>query len=201
MNASLASLVGARCVGCRTRVGVACPQCLGDVGAAGMVRVADLDRVAAVWRHEGVARELVLGLKLRGLRMLARPLVDGLVELAMREGTVADVVTWPPCSRTDKRSRGFDHAELLARGVAARLGLPAEPLLKRVGRAEDQAGLSGDQRRRNLVDAFTARREVGLVLLVDDVVTTGATLQACATALRGAGATQIEGLTVCSAYS
>lgn len=159
-----------------------------------------LDRVAAVWAHEGAVRDLVLGLKLRGMRLSATPLIDGLGDLVMRRGTEAEIVTWPPCSRADKRRRGFDHAELLARGLGARLGLPARASLERMGRSEDQAGLSGEERRQNLIGAFDARPSSGLVLLVDDVVTTGATLQACATALREAGATGVEGLVACSAF-
>jgi ComF family protein len=177
-----------------------CGRCRDDLKTAGPVEVPGLERVAAVWTHEGAARELVLGLKLRGMRTFAEPLVGGLVDLVMRMGTEAGVVTWPPCSRTDKRRRGFDHAELLARGLATRIGLPAEPLLRRVGRAADQAGLSGEERRRNLLGAFEARTTPEAVLLVDDVVTTGATLHACAGALRSVGTAVVEAVAACSAF-
>jgi predicted amidophosphoribosyltransferase len=165
------------------------------------VQLAGLDAVAGVWRHEGLPRELVLGLKLRGMRMFAEPLVDGLVQVLMRTGTTADVITWPPCSRADKRRRGFDHAELLARGVGERIGLPAARLLRRVGRNVDQAGLPGAERRLNLLGAFDAQPIAGHVLLVDDVVTTGATLQACAHATARAGAERIGALAACSAFA
>ena len=177
-----------------------CGLCRDELKPAGPVALAGLDRVGAVWRHEGVARDLVLGLKLRRMRVYACPLVEDLVALVMRAGTEAEVVTWPPCSRSDKRGRGFDHAELLARAVAERIGLPARPLLTRVGRVADQTGLSGDDRRRNLLGAFASGLVTGPVLLVDDVVTTGATLQACAETLRSAGAARIEALAPCSAF-
>lgn len=138
---------------------------------------------------------------MRGRRDHAAPLVEGLVDLLMRAGTSADVVTWPPCSPGDKRRRGFDHAELLARGVAGRVGLQALPLLWRVGRAADQAGLPGEVRRQNLRGAFEARATSGGVLLVDDVVTTGATLRACAEALRHGGADRVEAIAACSAFA
>ena len=200
MGLSLASLTAGRCVGCRHRGGLVCARCLDELRGPGQVQVDEVDRVGAVWRHEGVPRELILGLKLRGMRVFAGPLVDGLVDLLMRAGTEADVVAWPPCSRSDKRARGFDHAELLARGVAERVGLPARPLLRRVVRSADQTGLSGELRRRNLIGAFEARACRGVVLLVDDVVTTGATLQACGNALREGGAVGIEAVTACSAF-
>jgi competence protein ComFC len=197
---SISALAGARCVGCRRSGGLVCAPCLESAKDASVVQVPGVDRVSAVWKHEGPPRELILGLKLRGMRGFAEPLVDGLVDLVMRIGSEAQVVTWPPCSRSDKRSRGFDHAELLARGVAKELGLPARPLLRRVAATVDQTGLSGELRRRNLVGAFEAPASRGVVLLVDDVVTTGATLQACARALRDGGAAGIDGITACSAF-
>lgn len=177
-------------------------RCLDEVRAPGSIELSGLDHVDAVWRHEGVVRDLVLRLKLGGGRTCAEPLIDGLVQALHRSGTSADAVTWPPCSRADKRRRGFDHAELLGRGVAAALGLPASPLLRRAIRVADQAGLSGEDRRINLVGAFgPAAPSPGRVLLVDDVVTTGATLRACAEILTGAGAAHVEAFAACSAFS
>lgn len=167
----------------------------------GPVELPEVDRVRAAWRHEGLARDLVLGLKLGGKRIFAAPLVDALAAAIVRTGTQAELVAWPPCSRAAERRRGFDHAEVLARGVARRLGLPARGLLRRVGRTADQAGLSGEARRANLRGAFAAASSPQAVLLVDDVVTTGATLRACAEVLRGQGAEWIEGAAACSAFS
>lgn len=161
-----------------------------------------LDSVAARWRHEGAVRGLVLGLKLGGRRRYAGTLVCGMADLVAEVGTEASVVTWPPCSRADRRRRGYDHAEVLARGLAGRLGLPAGPLLTRVAGAHDQAALTGAERRTNLSGVFAAARPVsGSVLLVDDVVTTGATLQACASSLRSAGAGPVEAFAASSAFS
>lgn len=189
------------CVGCRRLGGPLCESCRLGISSAGVVELPGLARVGAVWRHEGAARELVLGLKLRGRRAFAEPLVDAMVRLVRRSGSEASVVVWPPCSRSDRRVRGFDHAEVLARGVARELGLPARPLLRRVGVVSDQASLPGAERRRNVTGAFEAIPSPASVLLVDDVVTTGATLRACGGALRRAGASRVEAIVACSAFS
>jgi predicted amidophosphoribosyltransferase len=114
---------------------------------------------------------------------------------ALRAGAV---VTWAPTTPARRRERGFDHAELLARRVACRLGVPARALLRRAP-GTPQTGLSGATRRRG--PAFSARARAAspivpaFVVLVDDVATTGATLRSAAAVLRSAGTEEILGLT------
>ena len=157
------------------------------------------ERVIAVWDYAGAPRSLVLDLKLRGRRESAAPLIEGLWVRAGRSGVLADAVTWVPGGREGVRLRGFDHAEILARGVASRLGLPAVRLLAGRSGRRDQAALGAAERRSNLRNAFVARPCSGRWLLVDDVITTGATAGACARAVRAAGATEVEVLVACRA--
>jgi competence protein ComFC len=103
----------------------------------------------------------------------------------------ADVVTFVPSSPKSMGERGFNPAEALARPLSRTLRLPCRPLLRKIRSTTDQAELGRDERRRNLMGAFRARRVAGRVLLVDDVMTTGATADACARALREAGADQV----------
>jgi predicted amidophosphoribosyltransferase len=154
-------------------------------------------RAVAACEYEGVARSLVLELKLGARRGAAAPLVEAMCRAARGAGVVGSLVTWVPGRRSEVRLRGYDHARLLAEGVAAALGLPAERLLDRVRPVEDQSTLGAVDRRRNLRGAFEARRSLAPVVLVDDLVTTGATATACARALGRAGAPTVELLTAC----
>lgn len=156
-------------------------------------------RVVAAWDYGGPARALVLALKLRGTRVAAGPLAAGMALAARRAGLVAEVVTWVPGRRADRARRGFDHGEELARAVAGHLGLPARGLLRRTGRRPDQTALSRRDRKSNLVGAFVAPRVSRAVLLVDDLVTTGATAAECASALEAGGAPVVELLVACRA--
>lgn len=152
----------------------------------------------APWRYEGAPRSLILALKLRGARAAADPLVAAMTASCRRAGVTAECVTWVPARRQDAMRRGFDHAEVLAHGVADGLGLPASRLLIRRGTQPDQTMLTRGQRLANLDGAFCATRSLcGRVLLVDDLVTTGATAVACAGALGVAGAARLELAVAC----
>jgi len=126
---------------------------------------------------------LVHAWKERGLRTLADAAAGLVVARIPRPD--AEVVTFVPADGWRARQRGHHPAERLARGVAERWALPCEPLLRRVGSAPRQRGLSLGERRRNLKAAFSSVHEANFVLLVDDVYTTGATANAAAAALRG----------------
>jgi predicted amidophosphoribosyltransferase len=151
-----------------------------------------LDRCVALLGYEGVGRELVARIKYRNHRAVLRWLAAGMATL-VRQGEV-DLVTWAPTTVERRRDRGFDHAELLARHIAADLGLPVRTTLRRrPGPA--QTGRRLDERRHGpsfvgLPESIGGRR----VLLVDDVVTTGATFAAAGKALRHAGAPRVVGL-------
>lgn len=156
------------------------------------------------WPYEGPARSLVLNLKVRAVRSAAIPLVDAMAAAVWRSGLTGSVLTWVSGRPAEERRRGFDHAHLLAQGLGRRLGLPVVLLLERTGSDRDQVGLSASERRKNLVGAFRARPGVpdgilGPVVLVDDVLTTGATASSCARALLAAGASSVEVVVACSA--
>ena len=114
----------------------------------------------------------------------------------------ADAVTWVPLSRRRRAARGFDQAMALARVVARRLEMPIEGTLRRSKDAGAQARRGGHERRLAMSGAFTARPDLpARVLLVDDVLTTGATAGACAEALLAAGAREVTVLTATRAAS
>lgn len=150
-----------------------------------------IDRCQALLAYEGPAREVVAQLKYRNARGTATWLAAGLAGLL--PAGEADVVTWAPTTDLRRRHRGFDHAELLARRAARLWELPCRSLLVRTP-GPPQTGRTLVARRRG--PAFMPRGRVdGLrVVVIDDVVTTGATFDAAGRALRSAGAAYVVGL-------
>jgi predicted amidophosphoribosyltransferase len=145
--------------------------------------------VVAAFPFDGVARELIVALKFRHRRGAAAVLATQMVRRL--DLPRVDVVTWAPTSNRRVRRRGYDQAEVIARAVATQLGVPCIRLLYRA-HGTPQTGKSRSER---LVGpAFRARRpRKGLaVLVVDDVVTTGATLFTAADALLAAGVARVE---------
>lgn len=144
----------------------------------------------ALGRYEGALRETILRLKFRGSRHLAD---DFGRRLAGRLGRRFDGVAPVPMSRWKLLVRGYNAADLLAERVARHSGLPyLAGLLRKVRRTRPQADLSLEERLTNPRGAYRARRIRGSILLVDDVLTTGATANACAEALRQAGASDVH---------
>jgi predicted amidophosphoribosyltransferase len=152
----------------------------------------DVAIVAVV--YEGIARRLILNLKyhnrLQVVNVLAELLAQRVHEQMLNEATIFDVVTWAPTSTARVRRRGHDQSELLARRLAKEIGVPCRRLLIKVS-TNVQTGLPLQQRLRGSV--FSARR-LGVnshVMVVDDVVTSGTTMQCAAEALRNAGACEV----------
>lgn len=146
----------------------------------------------ALLRYDGPARDLVSGLKYRNRRLGLRWLSAGLAGELLRRGVTVDVVTWAPTTSDHRRRRGHDHAALVARVVARSLGVPARPLLRRhpgpaqTGRSARDRWADGPR--------FSPMGQLvpgTRVLVVDDVVTTGATMARAASALRSAGASVV----------
>ncbi len=128
----------------------------------------------------------------------------GLLENAWRAADLAEVdaIVAVPLHSRRLRRRGFNQATLLAAPLARSLQIPLLPLLRRPEAGRAQVGLPGAERRANLLGAFAVRPSASIpasVLLVDDVVTTGATLQHCAVALRAGGIERVVGLAVARA--
>lgn len=182
-----------RCPGCgRTAVGL-CPPCRSTLGPPPVPAPVDgVDSLAAWARYDGPARAAVLALKHGGRRDLVPWLASELMAVAP-DGV--DQVTWVPASVEGRRRRGFDQGALLARALARRLDRPVGPLLQRPRRSRSQRGRSRSERL-EVVDLVARGPTAGRVLLVDDVVTTGASLRRAAWALRAAGAAGVSSLVV-----
>lgn len=182
-------LLATRCPLCG-RVGPApCEVCIATLERApALAPPPGLDAAAALLRYDGAGRDLVTRLKYRNARAAVPWLAAGMAGLVAPEPAV---VTWVPTSAARRRHRGFDQSRLLARAVARHLDRPCLPLLRRDGGAA-QTGLSRADRLTgpsfSALPGFDSRP----VLLVDDVITTGATASAAARALRLAGVDRVE---------
>ena len=150
----------------------------------------------AVGPYEGALRAIVHALKYDGRRSIARRLSHLMAECATEILAGANAAVPVPLHRTRHRQRGFNQAHDLAR----HLGLPVRHALRRVRHTNVQATLHASERWSNVEGAFTVTRRAAalqgaVVVLVDDVRTTGATLEACARALRRAGIAEVRVLT------
>jgi competence protein ComFC len=146
--------------------------------------------------YQGVAREAVHQLKYRRDIGLADALAVPLCELLASLDWSLDAIVPVPLSLSRRRQRGYNQSSFLARPLALAFGLPFRPaLLVRIRETNPQVGLSAQGRRDNVAAAFQAAPTHGLrVLVVDDVITTGSTMNACAQALIAAGAAQVFGI-------
>jgi ComF family protein len=164
----------------------------------------DYARSAA--RYDDVVREALHSFKFGGRRALASPLAALIAEAGVASLPVAapDLIVPVPLFPGRERARGFNHADLLARCVGRAWNVPVHRgVLSRVVDTRAQTDLTGRERRRNVRDAFRVRRPETVagrhVIVVDDILTTGSTVSACAHALRRAGAAAVGVLTVARA--
>lgn len=201
LTALLDLLLPRWCAGCGAGLpalrAAVCPDCRGALAGVPVRAVPDrapagLPPVWTVAGYDGVVRALVIAHKERGRLDLSGLLASALARAAAM--VRADVVVWVPSSRAATRTRGYDHARRLATRAARLLGVPAVRGVDLARPVTDQSRLSAAQRVANLAGAFAAdpRRVAGRrVVVLDDVMTTGASLTEAARALRAAEASVV----------
>jgi len=171
--------------------GILCPGCVSWA--------AKIDGIRSPFKFDGVMRQAIHQLKYRNLRALAAPLARLLRDYLITNPVPADILVPVPLHPKRLRERGYNQSRLLAQELGKLINLPVvADCLIRQRHAPPQARTSSvEERRQNIADAFACRDQIlkdRQVLLIDDVATSGATLDACAAALKASGATSVWGL-------
>lgn len=181
-----------RCPGCRklSPAGLAHPKCHKRTGLDGIVALAAY--------ADPLVRRALLAAKYDGVQDLAVLLGARLGAAWQYAGLRKPAAVVPvPLHWTRERRRGFNQAERIAFGFSRATGLPVVPALRRVRSTRAQSGIPSNRRRVNVKGAFKAMRPVpDRVILVDDIATSGATLESSAAVLRDAGASWVEAAVV-----
>lgn len=194
---ALALLLPVVCAGCGEPDVDLCDDCARAVQPRATRHTLETDgRAIAVWSglpFEGIAARVLRAIKEEGRTPLARALAPALAEAVWQVGAPGAVLVPVPTSRASFRRRGFRVPELLA----ARAGLRTTRLLRPARRTADQRGLDRVARRRNVAQSLRSRDASSLrIVVLDDVVTTGATLEEAVRALRAAGADVVGAVAV-----
>lgn len=199
-----------RCVGCKGRGALLCSHCRATCQPLPphtnrllhrRLRGSALESTMGVYHFDGVIREAIHTLKYDRRARLATPLGDLLAAYVAAQSAVVDMIVPVPLHSAREHERGFNQSSLLAERVSVQLDLPFSNQLIRVRETVQQAGLNRLQRQENVHDAFLwqGAPPPARVLLIDDVLTTGATIAAAAQAVRAVGAAEVHGLALARA--
>ncbi len=197
-EARLPELPGHRCLRCGE--GLADPSL--DLCLRCGTEERAVDRFASLGPYDSAWGELVRALKFDGEMAVGRYLAGRMAVRLGEQGTADafDLIAFVPMSPIDRRERGFNQAEVLARGLGRRLGRPVRRVLAKTRVTPPQGRLTAKERRTNLRGAFALLRYGGeRVLLVDDIGTTGSTVEECARVLKRGGYESVAVWTVARA--
>ncbi|WP_238613277.1 ComF family protein [Candidatus Oscillochloris fontis] len=196
MDALLGFLFPDRCVGCRRSGALFCPTCRAALRPYPLDDPPPgLDAMLVPWLYEGALRQAIHRMKYRSQRRMAAPLGDLLAAQLRHHPQPADAIIPVPLHTTRLAERGFNQSTELAARIARATGIPLVSGLERCRDTGHQAQLGRRERQQNIAAAFVwtvYAPPPARVLLVDDVLTTGATLVACADALRAVGTQEVR---------
>ena len=205
------------CIGCGREGSLLCSSCLGslprieppfcvkcgkplDKGNLCLdceQEPSQIDGIRSPFHFDGVVREAVHQLKYKNLKAIVLPLAQLMAEYLQDNPLPCDVLVPVPLHHRRIRERGYNQSSLLARELGRLVSLPVveDSLIRKVN-TPPQTRMSAEERKKNVSEAFSCdgRLRDKAVLLIDDVATTGATLESCAIALKEAGAVSVWGL-------
>ena len=177
-----------------------CESCRSDTDSwqKGKRKFQFLDSVTAVWYYEEYVRRCIVRYKFYGARHMASGLGRCMAMKLLQDGPEDyDLITWVPVSTLRKLKRGYDQSHLLARCLGKELGISPVSCLKKIRNNKKQSTLRDAARRRaNVLGVYRVTRpelvEGKKILIIDDVLTTGATAGECARVLLTAGAKEVH---------
>jgi len=175
------------------RIGTICPKC--------QAQNLDIDGIYSIFKYGGAIRQAVIQFKYENTKVLADPLSYFMMEYLKKHQLSFDLIIPVPIHKLRLRERGYNQSSLLAQRLSRITRIPvAEGVLIRTKHTPSQAKSDNvDQRRKNIKNAFKCvSHDISgkRILLIDDVCTSGATLNSCATSLKSAGAASVWGLTL-----
>lgn len=180
-----------------------CRDCGGKLPYTGAVNAVQyfpgVSRCVSPLYYEGAVREALLRYKFGGAASYSRVFGKIMAKCIDEMQFSCDIITWVPLSGARLRKRGYNQAQLLAECAAGALSLPCVPMLVKLRNNPAQSGIDDyKQRRRNVAGVYAVREPLPAgkhILLVDDIVTTGATISEAASVLGKAGAAEVTALT------
>ena len=189
------------CLGCGREGAYICKDC-----ELFMLDLSEAWPLTSMWEYNGIVKRAIKQAKYKGEYEILKELVGAIHELPVKNA----IITYVPMHIKDKKRRGFNQAEIIAKELGKKYNLPVVKLLEKIRQTLEQAKLTREERLKNLVGAIhespeskiiihaRAIRELPLsnILLVDDVYTTGATMAECARILHKAGFKNIWPLTL-----
>lgn len=183
-----------------------CPACRADV-AAFPEKTKTIPHVKswfALWHYDSIVRKSIIRFKFQKATVYAESYGRLLAMYLLTHDKDFDLITWVPVSAMRKRERGYDQTELIAKHVGLALGIQPTQLLKKVRHNRPQSGIRGyAMRKANVLGAYQAANPEAIagkrILLLDDIITTGATVSECARVLLTAGAKEVHCAAVAAA--
>lgn len=186
----------------------ACEDCFNKLEYEYIIMPLYQSKNISPFKYDGFYKNAVLSLKYANSPQSAQQLAIS-VEKAIHkeysdfltEENSFDVITYVPCTKSDFKKRGYNQAQLIAKGLSKKLNIPLVPVLQKIIQTKPQHTLQKDKRKANVVGAFAVNPKFDVtdkhILLIDDIVTTGSTLSECAQALYNSGAKVV----LCATYA
>lgn len=188
-----------KCIGCGDDYIGLCPKCKNKI-----MKVKDDSKILSYGYYSGVMKNLVLEFKYKKNFLAGNILAEYLYELITENNITADGIFFIPSTKKALKERGFNQCEFIARIIGNRLDIPVYKDIIKIKNTKEQKTLSKEERLKNIIGAFEVISDINIkdknIILIDDVITTGATLLECEKLFIKNGACSIKILTVAKSY-